>query len=63
MIKITDEVYVAASEISEVGLNSRRDRIYIRTKSGDSHTCYVPYGVTSFTALDQLVKKIDEELE
>ena len=63
MIKITDELYVAAEQIAEVGLSSRRDKIFVRMKSGDCHESYVPYGISAFTSLDQLAKKIDEELK
>lgn len=63
MIKISDDLYVAAEQIAEVGLSSRRDMIFIRMKSGDNHSYYVPFGVSAFTSLDQLAKQIDEELK
>lgn len=63
MIKIADDVYVAAEQVSEIGLTSNRDLIYIRTKRGEIHHMVLRYGISAYKQLDELSWEIDEELK
>lgn len=59
MIKITDTLYVAADEISEVSLNPYATAIHITMKSGTIHTKPLDRYVSAYTHLDNLIKEIN----
>lgn len=63
MIKISDDIYIAAEQISEIGLTPNRDLIYIRTKRGEIHHTPIKHGIPAYKLLDALAKKIDEEFK
>ena len=59
MIKLSDGCYVAADQITEVKLNSRADRITVRTKDGIGHS-HMPSDVRQmYNELDRLIAEIN----
>jgi len=59
MIKISDLMYVASDEISRVEVNAYRNGLSITMKDGTTHGYEVGHGKSVYTALDELIAKIN----
>lgn len=59
MIKLTDKLYVAEDQISEVALDYYGEHIKVTMKSGEIHTKTTEYGRSIYTQLDEFVKEIN----
>lgn len=61
MIKLKDELYVAADQVSEVSVGTYRDGLNVRMKDGRVHSVPCDYGQSAWSTCDRLVKLIDKE--
>lgn len=61
MIRLSDKLYVASDQIASVELNSYNSAIIVTMKNGQNHSYEVGYRESIFTALTNLVSKIDKE--
>lgn len=62
MIKLKDDLYVAADQVSEVSMCENREGLHVRMKDGRVHWVPHDYGQSCWSTCDRLVKLIDSEL-
>jgi hypothetical protein len=60
MIKLNDGCFVAADQIAELKVNSSSQTITVRMKDGTCHSHAPDYRQGVYTALDALVKQIND---
>lgn len=58
LVKLTDAIWVAPSEISRVELNHERDVIYFRMKDGETVVVGRDYGQSIFATWDRLRREL-----
>lgn len=61
LIKLSNEIYVAADDIAEITIDDSRS-IIVRTKQGINHRIDAEYGRGIYDTFDKLVAKINAAL-
>lgn len=61
MIKLSDTMFVAASEVAEVSVNGVANTVTVRMKSGVGHHVPNDYGQSCYSTADRIVSEIDLE--
>ena len=59
LVKLRDELWVCADDVSEVWLNASRDTIVVKMKNGHTHGVGIERALPH-VALDALVKRISD---
>lgn len=62
LIRLNDNVDVAAGEVAYVTLNERADAILVHTKDGSSHYVGCDYGKSGYATKARLVAEINAAL-
>jgi hypothetical protein len=59
MIKLSDKLYVAEDQISEVALDYYGEHIKVTMKSGEMHTKSTEYGRSIYKQLEEFIEEIN----
>lgn len=62
MIKLKDDLYVAADQVSEISVVEGRDWLNVRMKDGRVHGVPCDYGKSSWDTCRRLVKLVEAAL-
>lgn len=59
MIKLTDNLYVAADQVAEISIVENHDWLHVRMKDGRVHGVGCDYGKSAWATLDRLVRLVE----